>query len=119
MPQYLWERLNKVREEFGYSDERQNRKAFEYARWKEAVLNSDCDPMISEMPLTEALSKEVNNILKGWESFIDTEYVEDAIIDLLGRRTGGEEEKPSSESSATPELDSGAEMLYTKTFPII
>jgi len=48
------------------------------------------------MPLTEALSKEVNNILKGWEPFIDTEYVEDAIIDLLGRRRGGEEEKRRS-----------------------
>ena len=57
----------------------------ENARWKEAVLNTDSDPMISELPLTQPLLQKLEVVWKGYESLRDDEYVEDAMIDVLGR----------------------------------
>ncbi|MCJ1249583.1 hypothetical protein MMC30_006809 [Trapelia coarctata] len=111
-PQYVRDRREKIQVEFGSTDEGQKRSAFVSARWKEAVLNSDSDPLISEMPLTESLLKEFDVIWSGWKSFIDTDDVEEEIIDMLGRRRRGEEKTPCSESSGTPEPDSGADISY-------
>ena len=114
MPQYVWARIHKSQVDIGFGYEYYKRKVFECARWAEAVLNTDSDAMISQMPLTESLLEEADLILKGLETFVDEEDMEDALIDMLGRRRRGEEKKPCSESSGTPEPDSGAEIPRSK-----
>lgn len=106
-PDYLWPRLEAIQLEFGYSTEGEKRTIIERARWKEAVLNTDVDPMASELPLTQPLLQKLEVIWKGYESFIDQEYVEDAMIDVLGRWRRGEEDEPCSGISTPPEHDFG------------
>jgi len=95
--------------EFGYgNNEGDKREMIERARWKEAVLSTDSDPIVSELPLTQPLLQKLEVVWKGFDirSFMDSGDMEDAMIDMLGRWRRGEEDEPCSGTSSPPELDS-------------
>ena len=64
----------------------------------------------SELPLTQPLLQKLEVVWKGYEGLLDDEYVEDAMIDVLGRWRRGEEDEPCSGTSSPPERDSGMDM---------
>lgn len=108
-PDYLYERLDAIHMEFGYgNNEGDKREMIERARWKEAVLSTDSDPIVSELPLTQPLLQKLEVVWKGFDirSFMDSGDMEDAMIDMLGRWRRGEEDEPCSGTSSPPELDS-------------
>ena len=60
---------------------------------------------LSELPITQPLLQKLEVVWKGWEDHLDDEYVEDAMIDVLGRWRRGEEDEPCSGTSSPEELD--------------
>lgn len=114
-PDYLWQRINAVHAKVGRGDEGLQGVRIELARWKEALLNTDLDPIISEVPLAQPLLQKLELVWQGYESFRDNEYVEDAMIDVLGRWRRGEEDESCSETSSPPELDVDTNLSSPKT----
>ena len=114
-PKYLGERLAAIYKEFGRSgnNEGEKRETIELARWKEAVLNTGSDPIISEVPLTQPLQQKLEIAWKDYESFLDAEFVQDAMIDVLGRWRRGEDE-PRSGTSSPSEPDSDITMTCSR-----
>lgn len=82
-PQYLWKRLRAIDAESGGSfNDREKRRKIHDARWKESVLNTHCDPITSDLRITEPVLLETGGwwepepsevqkrevVWKGWES---------------------------------------------------
>ena len=61
MPQYLEERLDAIKKEFGYfTDKGKKLRMIEISRWKEAIINSDSEPTASNTPLPQSLLDELD-----------------------------------------------------------
>ncbi|KAL9126384.1 MAG: hypothetical protein Q9217_004561 [Psora testacea] len=116
-PQYLCERRDAIDKEFGYSKEGKKKGTIEMARWKEAVLNTDCDPFTSEMPLSDSLLKELDIAWQGYVDFIDDEDVEDDMIARIGHWRKFKSTNPSSDPPHPSQLKPGigAQGMINKT----
>ncbi|KAL9030609.1 MAG: hypothetical protein Q9196_001290 [Gyalolechia fulgens] len=116
-PDYLMQRREAIHKEFGFSDEGTRKETIEFARWKEAVLNTDCDPLTSEMPLSDSLLNELDIAWQGYENFLDQEDVEDEMIAKIGQWRKSKLANPSSDRTHLSHLNSGtgAEEMTDKT----
>lgn len=53
-PQHVWKRHREIEGESGGNfNDREKRRKIHFARWKESVLNMHCDPMTSELRISE------------------------------------------------------------------
>ncbi|KAL8937411.1 MAG: hypothetical protein Q9211_003698 [Gyalolechia sp. 1 TL-2023] len=116
-PDYLKQRREAIHKEFGFSVEGTRKETIEFARWKEAVLNTDCDPLTSEMPLSDSLLNELDIAWQGYENFLDREDVEDEMIAKIGQWRKSKLANPSSDRTHLSHLNSGigAEEMTDKT----
>ncbi|KAL8903401.1 MAG: hypothetical protein Q9207_003947 [Kuettlingeria erythrocarpa] len=116
-PDYLCQRKEAIRQQFGFSDEATKRETVEFARWKEAVINTDTDPCISEMPLSLPLQARLDIAWQGYECFLDREDVEDEMISIIGEWRKSYQSNPYTESFNPPQLDreAGAEGTTIET----
>ena len=118
-PDYLMQRLKTIRKECGFSKEGEKRRIIQMARWKEAVLNTDSDPSISEMPLSPSLQDQLDIAWQGYENFLDQEDVEDEIIAKISQRRKSNLSNPCFERPRTSQLDCEVDREGTtdKTIP--
>ncbi|KAL9013853.1 MAG: hypothetical protein Q9173_001477 [Seirophora scorigena] len=108
-PDYLCQKKETIRKQFGFSDEATKRLTIEFARWKEAVINTDIDPCTSEMPLSLTLQARLDIAWQGYECFLDREDVEDEMIAIIGQWRRSCQTNPCTESHKTPQLGHGAD----------
>ncbi|KAL8969815.1 MAG: hypothetical protein Q9197_004144 [Variospora fuerteventurae] len=108
-PGYLYQRKEAIRRQFGFSDEATKRLTIEFARWKEAVINTEIDPCKSEMSLSLPLQARLDIAWQGYECFLDREDVEDEMIAIIGQWRRSCQTNPCTESHKTPQLDRGAD----------
>ncbi|KAL9118126.1 MAG: hypothetical protein Q9187_005331 [Circinaria calcarea] len=119
-PDYLSERLEAIRKEFGIStNESLKRQLIEFARWKEAVLNTDSDPATSEIPLSNSLLNELDTAWQGYETIFDREDVEDEMIAKINQWRKSKRANTSSGRPHPSQLDSeiSTEEMKNKTGP--
>ncbi|KAL8912004.1 MAG: hypothetical protein Q9171_002917 [Xanthocarpia ochracea] len=107
-PAYMNLRREAIHQEFGFSDESTKRETIEFARWKEAVLNTHSDPCTSEMPLSLPLQAQLDIAWQDYECFLDREDVEDEMIAIIGQWRKSCQSNPCTESPCTPEANGGA-----------
>ncbi|KAI4206068.1 MAG: hypothetical protein LQ346_001311 [Caloplaca aetnensis] len=115
-PDYLCQRKEAIRQQFGFSDEATKRETVEFARWKEAVINTEMDPCTSEMPLSLPLQARLDIAWQGYECFLDREDVEDDMMSIIGEWRKSCQWDPCTESLNPPQLDreAGAEGTTTE-----
>ncbi|MCJ1256704.1 hypothetical protein MMC24_004528 [Lignoscripta atroalba] len=102
-PDYIMERRRVIQRKFGSTDEGQKRQRIDLARWKEAVLNTDSDPMASEMPLSQPLLNELETTWREWKKFLGWEDMEDRMITILTRwRNCQQDTQCRDRASTTP-----------------
>ncbi|MCJ1347613.1 hypothetical protein MMC31_005841 [Peltigera leucophlebia] len=117
-PDHLMEKLQAIDKEFGFSsDAGERRRTIELARWKEAVLNPDSDPCISEMPLSSPLQARLDIAWQGYESFVDLKDVEDEMIAVISQWRKSDQSNRCAERPHTPQLscEIGADGTTNKT----
>ena len=75
-PQYLNDRLDAIKTEFGYhADEGKKLRMIEISRWIESRINGDCDPTAVDTPIPPSLLDELDVVWRDrdWLNHDDTE----------------------------------------------
>lgn len=82
-PQYLKERLDAIKTEFGYFNDRGKKlRMFEKSRWIESIINGDSEPTTSDTPLLQSLLDKVDIVWRD-RDWLDYDDAEDEMIARL------------------------------------
>ena len=101
-PQYLKDRLDAIKAEFGDStDEGEKLQMIEMSRWIEAVISGDSEPAVSDTPLPSSLLDKLDIVWRD-RCWLDHGDTEDEIIARIRRWRNLKHQQRLEEGVCTP-----------------
>ncbi|KAF1993296.1 hypothetical protein P154DRAFT_78454 [Amniculicola lignicola CBS 123094] len=107
-PQYLKERLDAIKAEFGYfTDKGKKLRMIETSCWLESIINSDSEPTAPDTPFPQSLLDELDIVWRD-RDWLDQDDTEDEMIAVIRRWRKSQHQQPFDERLRTlPQLGSG------------